>query len=715
MSGFKLIAIRPLKGNNPDLLKKIKEGVLYKFYNEYKFVNEYEKEIKEYESDYEISEIINTNSLPINLYLDKPNINISAIVGKNGSGKSSLLELLYGFCLCLSKNEISMIDELERLKKTNRWRFIQNLLETLSLEIFYQRWTISKDGHISEIRSIKYLNGEETHFIFNSKREKYVGTFNLYQFCYSIAINYSLYGLNEDFSPWLSPMFHKNDGYQAPLVINPYRTHGNININRENELANYRLIQNIVESKESEYNVINDQISKEISFSFEPQKLKYIYWNNLEIDVNQSIINYNIYGNIYNLINRLIFKFNKEHGLGIKTLDDNKINQFNSIRKKGIELYIRFFRIHINKDVTDLQNLFIEFCFIEYIIRKFFKICILPISRQYFLRVDETTGKWIIDMTDLQENNTLNEIVKDKSHITLKLRQMLLIWNSDYFLDSSVSQWGIITDPDKKEYFAFFKKLSLVQLQKYFLKLENYAKELEFVPGGIFKPRVLINREISTNSNDKLEFLSSGEQQFIFTIHTILYHLRNINSVYLSKKNEKILYENINIIFDEIELCFHPEFQRIFINKLIQNIGHLKIPRIKNINIIFSTHSPFILSDIPVQNILRLIDGDPQSYNENEQTFGANIHDLLANDFFLKEGFMGEFAKETIKGVINKLEDDVKYDENSKNQILKTIELIGEKILRNTLLEMYRKKFNEKSYAELLEYYNSTKKNEANK
>jgi predicted ATP-binding protein involved in virulence len=272
---------------------------------------------------------------------------------------------------------------------------------------------------------------------------------------------------------------------------------------------------------------------------------------------------------------------------------------------------------------------------------------------------------------------------------------MLFIWNSDFFQDLSISKWGVITKPDEKEYFAFYKKFSLVQLQEYFLKLENYANELEFVPGGIFKPKVLINREISTNNNDKLELLSSGELQFIFTIHTILYHIRNINSVYLSKKNEKILYENINIIFDEIELCFHPDFQRIFIKKLIKNIEYLDIQRIKNINIIFSTHSPFILSDIPSSNILKLIEGKPQPFKENEQTFGANIHDLLANDFFLSDT-MGEFANSKVNEII------IFYYKVCKADINSIISLKEEFNLKKPIFEYIINNIGEKVTKEIL-------------
>jgi len=100
-------------------------------------------------------------------------------------------------------------------------------------------------------------------------------------------------------------------------------------------------------------------------------------------------------------------------------------------------------------------------------------------------------------------------------------------------------------------------------------------------------------------------------------------------------------------------LYYHPDLQRVFIYELIESIKRIKLKNIKNINCIFVTHSPFILSDIPHHNILFLdIDGNP-ILDLNVKTFGANIHDLLKHSFFLKEGSMGEFAKRKINDTIN--------------------------------------------------------------
>ncbi|WP_185216822.1 MULTISPECIES: ATP-binding cassette domain-containing protein [unclassified Chryseobacterium] len=95
---FKLLAIRPLKDCHEDFLKNLEEGRIYKLYKEYEFYNE-SKRIDDYnfiidrENILDVNKINFTPILPKNLYGEK--INISAVVGKNGSGKSSLIELIY--------------------------------------------------------------------------------------------------------------------------------------------------------------------------------------------------------------------------------------------------------------------------------------------------------------------------------------------------------------------------------------------------------------------------------------------------------------------------------------------------------------------------------------------------------------------------------------------------------------------------------------------
>ena len=99
MSGFKLIAIRPTTGCDSKFLKNLKKNHIYKFYNEFRF---------EESKKGGVIEIIDESTVPDNLFGE--NISVSAIVGKNGSGKSALIELfvacLNQFSYYLNNNEV---------------------------------------------------------------------------------------------------------------------------------------------------------------------------------------------------------------------------------------------------------------------------------------------------------------------------------------------------------------------------------------------------------------------------------------------------------------------------------------------------------------------------------------------------------------------------------------------------------------------------------
>jgi hypothetical protein len=94
-------------------------------------------------------------------------------------------------------------------------------------------------------------------------------------------------------------------------------------------------------------------------------------------------------------------------------------------------------------------------------------------------------------------------------------------------------------------------------------------------------------------------------------------------------------------------------------------------------NIVCATHSPFILSDLPKENVI-FLEKEKQSglcinvtKNIELKTFGANIHALLSHGFFMSDGLMGEFAKSKIDE-IKKFYEIVKFLE-PKNKKYKRI------------------------------------------
>lgn len=98
-------------------------------------------------------------------------------------------------------------------------------------------------------------------------------------------------------------------------------------------------------------------------------------------------------------------------------------------------------------------------------------------------------------------------------------------------------------------------------------------------------------------------------------------------------------------------------------------------------NVYLATHSPFVLSDIPSQNIVFLKNNAQISKKLN--TFGANIHTLLSDAFFMEDGLMGEYAKSKINKAIELLKSKQgKLNRSSMKYFEEIISIIGEPILK---------------------------------
>jgi len=143
------------------------------------------------------------------------------------------------------------------------------------------------------------------------------------------------------------------------------------------------------------------------------------------------------------------------------------------------------------------------------------------------------------------------------------------------------------------------------------------------------------------------------------------------------------------VLLDEPDANLHPELCRQFLHRLLNVCRTSK--RGRTCQLLISTHSPFFLSDVTSANILRLGINDQtgEGYAESDtQTryFGANIHDITADGFFLKST-IGEHARshlldlqKELKRVLSKPEHSVDRDWLARWQLI--VDQIGDDIIR---------------------------------
>lgn len=650
MKGFRLIALKtgaeqkrfitiPDSNRKIDPYKVLKTNTVYPFYANYSFPNN------------DFRKVFIDNSKSVDLYsLDIENhrlqVNISAIVGKNGSGKSSLIELLY-----LATYNIGCSLKLLRDVKNNR--FLKGFKD-LELELLYalgQKFFIVSFDKGSVVKRQVKINKDG--LVSNFHKPEYFTILDFREYFYTITINYSHYGLNAtEVGKWINSLFHKNDGYQTPIVLNPMRTDGNINIKRENQLLKRRLQANLLQN-------INDQNPND--------SLRNIANNKIAVSIEAS--------------------YNKTT---VDKFEENRKSN-SQLRDNITTLIQKIFDFQISKNVLE-TDMFINLC-IDYICNKLYKIANNYKPYNKYL-VQENSSKVLRNL-----NAFINHVYNSNSHIFFKVKGAIL-----YI----------------KYYDRLFSKEINIKSKTIVFDIEKYSKiidsiildEKTFVNTYMLAPPSFFDTNIVLNDGTNIDSLSSGEKQKMHSVSSIIYHLINLNSVSdynlrIDPKNRFHSYRYLNIVLDEIELYYHPDWQRTYINDLlgaISKINKSNISYIQGLNIVFLTHSPYILSDIPVTNVLKLDEGKPFSSIDEPQTYGANIYDLLTDSFFLGKYYIGEKARLDIEKIINTLrstKDKIiePYFNEKPQEIKKRIEIISEDFLRTKLLQMYFNKYeNDKAY-----------------
>lgn len=188
--------------------------------------------------------------------------------------------------------------------------------------------------------------------------------------------------------------------------------------------------------------------------------------------------------------------------------------------------------------------------------------------------------------------------------------------------------------------------------------------------------------------NLKIDKVSDGE----------LHYLMLFSKLYKIFDNASDKCNHILLLLDEVELYFHPEWCRTLLKKLIIELKNY--PKF-TFKIVFATHSPFLISELPRENVILLkVNEKGESRQDKDsilRTYGTNIHTLFKDGMFL-DTTIGEKARENIKNLVESLNsfkekelsnEEMNFKLENKERFLNLINLIGEDVLRKSLLDLY--------------------------
>lgn len=596
-------------------------------------------------------------------------INVEAIVGVNGSGKSSLFEIIYRVINNLS----CLLNRGKRRKTADDLYYVKDLYAELYYVINGQLARISCLGD-----KVEFQMGKEASITLTAIKNGRVSSEKVLMadfvkwvkenFFYTIVTNYSLQAFNaNDYKRerclilkdtlndamaetqaegqvWMDSLFHKNDGYMTPIVLNPYRDEGFFDLNKEHHLTLYRLSAILIYAQKHYRRFMEDYDLNDILYTFDASSLKKKYVEKYQV------------------------KFIVYDGYKCSPLEHNDI---------GTEI-LKCYGVMDGLIFDDT----LQRTAAMYLIYKTFAIA------NSYPAYEEFSGLGELDKFTQEVEPETKELIcklvktikRDKSHISLKIRQTIHFLNA--LKKGTIDSLKFLT-----------RKISH---QEYFLCVDE-GKDLrsmrdiqEYLPPSFFQIEILMNRfENGERVNDTpipIEQMSAGERQYLYTFSTYIYHVLNLLSI---QESHRVRYRNINLILDEVEICFHPEFQRRFVYELLGYIKRLFMNRNASFNILIATHSPFILSDIPQSNILYLEDGKMVMPEGIKNPFAANICDILYQSFFLKQGFVGEFARKKIKHIIERLLPGDYFLDDSEAEYHLLMELIGDPFLKMQLRQLY--------------------------
>ena len=591
-------------------------------------------------------------------------LSVCCVVGKNGAGKSTLFDLMFRII-----NNLAYFLLEKKLEKEEDGENPQKGRSLSEAHGFAANLYFETDGNLG---IISYSYGNMQYDYYDAKHtskisEKFDREISnkrmhtvLNEFFYTICTNYSIHSFNEDdydtkdiLKPkgdkqingdWIRGLLHKNDGYLTPVVIVPYRRKGGIiNVANEEDLAIQRLSVLAV--------LLWSQGNKHLLDEYRPVSIEYRFDRDAAARYTKQ------------------YKDVLDEFLPLNGIEAMNLNDISPLLREAWEMFLA------NKNYYTKQEVDVQKAVLNYLCYKSLKICVTyrPYGKMIGIRAvtdDEAKkfeveeGTLVAEATKDNVERLVNELADDKTHhhITLKLHQCLAFMKRDYYKTNADLHFDL---PDSGEMIDYHKE-GIKKFIEDNLKIDNdgigtgkgryntYDEVFLRMPPSIFKWEVKLSHKGNRKESLSLRGMSSGEKQMLQSASYLLYHIKNIENIMMDKYRNP--YHHINIVMDEAELYYHPEYQRQLIANMVDMMAacHINGNLIRSVNLMIATHSPFVLSDIPMSRTLYLKEGAPEK--RVQQTFAANYHELLYNQFFI-DNTMGEVGLKAFQEIVNHYKD----------------------------------------------------------